>query len=142
LLLPLLSLLLLVIISASTRAESNYAITENDLTKLLSILQRLEALNKTLSEELNTSKTNLTLLQNELTICKQELTELEQRLQVSETESKALLRELTNANTLLTKASLSFNEYKQAAEAKIRKLAFQRNISIFVTIITFLGVAL
>ena len=79
-------------------------------------------------------------LQNELAFCKQSLTELEQRLQASKAESAALLMELTNVNDLLAKTSQSFNEYKQTAEAQIRKLTFQRNISILITII--LGVAL
>lgn len=127
-LLLVLSALLLVTVSVSCQAEGNYQLYESELTRLQQITERLDKLNSQLSNELATSKTNLTQLQNELESCKADLTQLQNQLQASQAELTQAKNYLMTAENSLRKAEESFKQYEKEAEARIKRLVIQRNV--------------
>lgn len=132
------SLLLLAIFSVTTKAEPTYNIHETQLLKLIENLQKLKT----------DSENNLKLIadlrqiskeqEEQIKILKEQLSESEtiiKRLKEESTISKELI---AKAEESLTNASESFEIYKKAAEAKIRKLTVQRNLLIVVTVISLI----
>jgi septal ring factor EnvC (AmiA/AmiB activator) len=132
--------LLFSLVSASARCQTgeNYVISGSELTQLSTIFERLDALNARLQSELTASRESLTQLENELIGLKQDLDELQKHLAASGTELTQLREQLRIAQDLLTRVERSFEEYRNAAESRIRRLMVQRNVCVALAVLALI----
>jgi len=115
-------------------------VSTSELARLAEISTRLEALNERLRNELADSKRNsselaallgssrleLEALRSELESSRRISTELGERAASSASESTALRTALTKADDSLRSLESSFEAYRRAAEARIRKVELGR----------------
>ena len=97
-------------------------IYESELVRLKVISARLQAISLALDLKLSESEASLQALSNELETLKTELQGLKNQLETSSKESDQLAETLEKSEALLKKLTASFQEYKDAAETKIKRL--------------------
>ena len=95
---------------------------ESELSRLKVISARLQAISLALDLKLSESEASLQALSNELETLRIELQGLKNQLATSSRESVQLGETLEKSEALLAKLTASFKEYKDAAEAKIKRL--------------------
>ena len=108
-------------LSYSQEAPSS-TIYESELVKLKVISTRLQAISIQLDLKLNESEESLQALTYELESLKIELAGIRNKLTESLRESDRLGEMLAKSEASLERLTVSFREYKNAAETKIKRL--------------------
>ncbi len=98
-----------------------YAVSEKELTRLLEITTKLEAINLELNSSLKISKKQMENLEKDSQALSKELIESKQKSEGLETTSIQLSEALSKATDSLTKMNESFEAYKKEAESKLDK---------------------
>jgi chromosome segregation ATPase len=95
---------------------------ESELSRLKVISARLQAISVQLDLKLSESEKSLQALSNELETLRIELQGLKNQLETSSQGSAQLGETLAKSEALLARLTASFQEYKDAAETKIKRL--------------------
>ena len=124
-----------VLFSATAWAQSEYLITETELTRLEQIFSQLSVNNQALLTDLAASKQDLKAAQQKLATYQQELQLLQSQLLALRDESVKAQRELKEANNSLKKANESLDKYEAEVRSEIRSLTWQRNGLVLVALV-------
>ena len=111
-------------------SAQTYQITEQELNQLDQNLIALSNLNNQLSNELLQSKQGLVVVRTELVKYQQDLLQTQKELVQLSNESKLAKQNLLQAQNSLLVANESLIRYDKEAKSDIRRLEWQRNITI------------
>ena len=101
--------------------------TEEQYSRLSSIMTRQAEISNQLSERLIESEAELQTAKNELDGCRKELTELQAQLNEQREVSERLRNSLEKAEASQKKAEKSFKDYQERMNSKLRTVRRQRN---------------
>ena len=118
----------LVSFSGSVSAQSEYLITETELTRLEQIFSQLSVNNQELLTDLEQSKQDLTTARQKLVSYQQELNQLQVQLTALQLELQLVRTDLQTANSSLKKANESLTKYEREVKNEIHALKMQRTI--------------
>lgn len=121
-------LLFLSVVVCSGTCSAQYQMTEQELSRLETIFNQLEANNNALLTELSQSKQDLQTARQRLEQYRQDLQKLQAQLQELKEQSKLAKQELQTANNLLQKANEYLDQYAKEVKKEQTRLTWQRNL--------------